>query len=534
MMNLKTILICILLLSQVLFAKSVKLETFIQSVVEQFEAGKYQEALGEIALLLKNKEIASHPRSRGLLLYWKGLTNIRLNEYDEGIENLSEAIKLKFKSKDIHYEFGQALYVSERLKEARLAFRESVRNKYKTGVSLYYIAFISQQLKDYKKAVGFYSMIEKLGKKEKKDVLQASRMQTADIYLAQVEKLPNSFSSIEKYVIPQYRKALKVDADSKLAEQIQKKIIEIQKRYDLLVFKMRNGRATSFPRFFVRGNLGYSIDDNVTSTAEDTKENLDEDDYKSGYLDAGIYSRYTLYPNSSFSVSPEINLNYRKYSSDSDSIKPYNSLSATVGVQVNVEHSFKQSPATTYLNVDYTYKEDDANFDDTLEKSSDTLSFTISEEVQFWVDNPTTFRYRLTQTEAVDEEFSFNTHSIIWEQVLSLSNLSIFFYTAFDLNSYENNSDLDNSALTLRGDLLFPTFFNLFNPNLYISILKTNYSNDSERAEQSLIEYGATLSRPLTEKLYLNFLFSNESQTGKADSDNYRGVTMGMNLDYYY
>ena len=55
-MNLKIIAICILLVCQGALSKTVKLETFIQSVVEQFEDGKYQEALGEISLLLKNNE----------------------------------------------------------------------------------------------------------------------------------------------------------------------------------------------------------------------------------------------------------------------------------------------------------------------------------------------------------------------------------------------------------------------------------------------------------------------------------------------
>jgi hypothetical protein len=327
---------------------------------------------------------------------------------------------------------------------------------------------------------------------------------------------------------------LDVDSSSRLAEQIQNKIIEIQKRYDLLVFKMRNGRATSFPRFFVRGSLGYSIDDNVTNIIEEDKKSVEEDDYKSGYLDSGIYSRYTIYPNSSFSVSPEINLNYRKYTSDADSIKPFNSLSATFGLQINVEHNYNKSPATTYLNIDYTYREDDVNLDDTLEKSSDTTSFTISEELQFWINNPTTLRYRYTQTKAVEDVSSFDTHSLIWEQVLALSNFSIFFYTAYDLNSYQENSQSDTSSITLRADLLLPAFFGLFNPNLYISGLKTNYINDTERGESTLIEYGGTLSRPLSNKIFLNFIFSIESQTAKADTDVHRGSSMGLNLDYYY
>ncbi len=533
----KSLLLFIILLSCSGFAGAqVKksLKDLTSSASDAFEAGDYQKTVVEIEKLLSVDSISKNLESKGLLLYWKGISNIRMNEYEDGIKNLEEAIKLKFPADDIHYEYGQALYVSERLNEARLAFSESVKAKYKVGVSLYYIAFISQQLGSQKKAVNFYTMIEKLPQSEKESILQASRMQIADIYLTQVEKLPNSFSSIEKYVIPQYEKALQVDENSNLAQEIERKIKEIQRKYDLLVFRMRNGRPTSFPRYFIRSSIAYGFDDNVRNLDETSKGDLKEEDFASPYYNASIYSRYTFYPSSALSVSPELTLSYTDYQTDSDEIKAFNNLSIIAGLQLNYEHLYNGIAATTYLNFDYTYRDDDGNSDDVLEKASDTVSITLSEELQFWRGNPSTFRYRFTQSTAVEETLSFDAHSFIYEQFLSLKSFSIFLYTSYDISRFAENEDQDTNSYTLRSDFLLDSFYDLFNPNLFVSTTQTSYLNDTDRGTSSLIEYGVTLSRPISEKVYLNFFYNIESQSGKEDQDTHSGTVVGGSLEYYY
>lgn len=499
-----------------------------------FKAGDYKKTISEIEKLQKIESISNNSRVQGLMFYWMGISNIRINEYDIGILNLEKAIKLKFSAEDIHYEYGQALYVAEQLSKARLAFSESVKAKYKVGVSIYYIAYISQQLGNQKKAVNFYTSIEKLPEIEKASVLQASRMQIADIYLAQVEKLPNSFASIEKYVIPQYEKALKTDQESNLASEIKRKIKEIQRKYDLLVFRMRNGRPTSFPRYFIRSSLAYGFDDNVRNLNESSKGELNEEDFASAYYNATIYSRYTFYPNSSLSVSPELTLSYTDYQTDTQEIKTFNNLSIIGGVQLNYEHLYNGIAATTYLNLDYTYRDDDANSDDVLEKASDSIGVTLSEELQFWRGNPSTFRYRYSQSTAVDETLSFDAHSFIYEQFLASQSFSIFLYSSLDFSRFSQNDDQDTNSYTLRSDFLLSSFYDLFNPNLFISTTQSSFVNDSDRGDVSLIEYGATLSRPVSEKLYLNVFYNIESQSGLSDQDTHSGSTVGASLEYYY
>ena len=61
----------------------------------------------------------------------------RLNDFENAEINLSKAIKSKYITKDIYYEYGQVLYVSDKYKKARVAFKRSFKKKYKRGLISY-------------------------------------------------------------------------------------------------------------------------------------------------------------------------------------------------------------------------------------------------------------------------------------------------------------------------------------------------------------------------------------------------------------
>lgn len=501
-----------------------------------YDSGKYEEALKGLEQV--QVKVADHVKNKtdiqGLIYYWKGLCYIKQNEFETGNEYLKKAMDIKFKASDIYYEYGQSLYALDKMKEARIAFKKSVRMKYKMAVSLYYIAYISQNLMDYKKAVSFYNAIEKLDDEEKADVLQAARMQVADIYLKQVEKMPNTFQSVKKYVIPQYEKALKVNKKSKLANDIRAKIKKVQKRYDLMLFKMRNGVPTQTPRHFVKLSMLYGTNNNVNASDAQTLASLESKDYSSVYSNARLFGRYSLYPNSSYSISPEVSMDYTKYLSDSDYIKPNNMLIYRAGMQVNYEHIYNNTPATLYLNFDYTNIEDDADADNTLAKASSKTTVTVSEGIQLWSGNPTTMRYKLARSTAVNATNSYSTNSIIWEQILYKGSQTFFFYTAFDMTRYPKANTSNTNAATIRVDWILPTLGGVINPNFFVSDKMTNYIENTDRGTTSLVSYGLSLNRPIATKWYMTFDLVINSQTGKDTTDIYKSRKMSLNLDYIY
>ena len=158
----------------------------------------------------------------------------------------------------------------------------------------------------------------------------------------------------------------------------------------------------------------------------------------------------------------------------------------------------------------------------------------MSETLQFWIQNPTTLRYTYVQSDHEDTDLSYTTHSFVWEQILTFQSFTVFLYNSFDINGYQNDESASNNSLTIRGDLLLPDFYQLFNPNLFLSTTQTKYTDNDERDSTSLISYGFNLSRPLFKKVFINLSYSIEDQTGEISSDTYKGSLIGLNLDYYY
>lgn len=528
-MNGKTLLIFIIFFTTTFsaYGGSEVTKKLIQNVYTDFEAGKYSDVIQRLELFAAKNE-HEDKSVLGLVYYWMAMSYTKLNDFEKAEDFFIKSLSLGYRSQDIYYEYGQVLYVASKYKRARIAFKKSVQEKYKIGVSLYYIAFISQELKDYKKAVSFYNMIEKLPKAESKDVLQAARMQVGDIYLSQIERQRDPFQGIEKYVVPQYNKALAFDGESALAAEIKQKIESLQRKYELILFKMRNGKPTSRPPHYLKANILYGSNNNATANSDPTSDDVGT------YIQTGIFSRYSFYPNSSFSYAPEISASYTKYNSDSTSLLPLNNYYIKTALKMNYEHLYKKDPATFYIDFDYTYNADDADADKSFAVSDNTYGVTLSEELVLWKNNPSTFRFRYEQVAAEEESSKKSSMTLTYEQPVILKWATLFFYNSYAVASYTEADTSNTNILTNRLDTIFPTFYGLFNPTVYISNTATNYINDSDKGTPNLISYGLNLNRPVGKNLYLTFDYGMSSQKADLDSLNYTQQLMTLNLDLIY
>lgn len=517
------------------YAESNSTETQIKNIFKKFSDGNYQETLDLIKELESNQKVHAQNEKNiiGIIEYWKAITYSRMNEYPLSLNHFESSIKLKYIPKDLYYEYGQALYVSEKLLEARIAFKKSVQKNYKKGVSLYYIAFISQTLKDFNKASNYYHEIEKLPVEEKSDVIQAARMQMGDIYWDKVKQRPNVYSAITKYVIPQYENALAWDDESTMAPTIKQKIEDLQRKYDIELFQMRNGRNTARPPYFLKVNMLYGNNDNINLLDSSSIESSTED-VGANYQSIGFFGRYTFYPNSSFSIAPELVINTTKYVSDSETIFANDNYSIKTALKINYEKTYNNAPATTYFDISYTTSSDDADADKKLESNYTQTMISISEERQFFIGNPTILRLKYSQNNDVTQTQSLNTSSLIWEQLINFGAFNFYLYSSYDLTRYPDAKESDTDGFTARGDFIFPTLWNLFNPILFASINQAKYINDDSRDTTNLVTYGLSLNRPVGKNWYITLNYSQGSQSAKLDSDIYEQKNMSLNLDYIY
>lgn len=507
----------------------------LEKIYSQFKSGSYEEALSGLNKISPSQKSSGEVKNlEGLVHYWKGLCLLRLNEFDQGLNELEHAIRLKYEANDIYYEYGQALYTSLKLKTARKAFRKSILKRYKMAVSMYYIASISQELGDLKTAATFYNGIEKLPEKEKTQVVQAARMKLGDIYMEQIKKQGGGAQDIEKYALKQYRSALSWDDKGPLALEIKNKIETIERRYDLVMFQLRNGRPTARPPHFFKANITYTQDDNVNALGDESKKTMDAKQYAAASSDTGFYGRYAFYPNATFSLVPQIKFGHTNYFSDEKEITKNNGYFFTATVQGTYEHTFNDSPATTFLDVGHTYNADDADQDDKIEKSDTTTGFTLSEQVQLWRGHPTIFRLKHYQTQAEDETADRTLTGATYEQIINLGATALYLYTAFDQTRYAQYNSEDNDAVTGRLDVLLPDLYGLFNTNLYGSVTQTNYLNDSDRGAPELSTFGVNFNRPFGRNYftYLDIAFS--SQSASLDADIYKRQKISLNIDYIF
>jgi len=203
-------------------------------------------------------------------------------------------------------------------------------------------------------------------------------------------------------------------------------------------------------------------------------------------------------------------------------------------LKVNYEHLYKALPATMYLDFDYTYNADDADADEKFAASDTTYGFQLSEELQMWANNPTTFRFRYENVAAEVDTAQNTSFSFNYEQVFILNWATLFWFNSYRMTSFPNAEENDINTLTSRMDIILPTFYRLFNPTLYFSYMFTAYPNNSDRGVPGLSGYGVNLSRPLSKRYYLTFDYGVNTQNATLEEDNYNQSIMTLNLDYIY
>ncbi|MDA8793515.1 tetratricopeptide repeat protein [Bacteriovoracaceae bacterium] len=475
----------------------------------------------------------------GLIFYWRGLISSKLHEYPNAIENFEKSIRLKYKSDDMYYEYAQALYAQEELKKSRRAFRASVKNKYKMAVSLYYMAYLSQVLKDYKKSVAYYSAIERLDdNEEKSSVLQAARMQIGDIYLMQAEKLPNAFRAVDKHVIPQYEEAWKFDKTSDLGKQIKKKIEDLQRKYELVLFRMRNGRPTLRPPYFLRLVQAFNYDSNINAVTDDLVEDTDNtlDTWASATTFLG---RYTFYVKDVVSVAPEARLIYTKHLTDEDYIYTNDNYSANLAIRNTYEHMLFGKQASLLFDFDNTRTVNDTDenseADRTLELSSTTNTFMLGERFVYGSLGETVLRYRSGSTVNENSE-DYSNSGFTWEQVFTLfrSTLLITMITK-DQTRYEETDTLDTDAMTYRVDFIPPRLFGFATVSYGLSMTNTDYINDDDKGPQTTLSPSLTFTRTIGYGIRGNVTWGQTVVTdAEEDANNYNKTTYGFNLEYVF
>lgn len=534
----------ILLCSLSLFAHSEELikETeghsrneILKSALAYFSEGKYTATAEELNLVVK-KLLEAKQIDRNLLglsYYWKGICFNRLQEFPQAINSFEEALKYNYKPVDIHYEFGQALYAADKLLKARVQFKESLRRKFKSAISLYYIGYISKEMGELKKAFQFFKSINKLDEKEAKDVRQASEMQIADIYLEQVEKKVDAFKAIETVVIPQYQNAHDLDPESGLAPLINDKIVKLQRKYDLILFELRNGRPTLNPPYFVRFSEEVGKDTNVLFSPTGTT--ISKAKQSSMYSRTDVIGKYTFYHRDFFSISPEFRFTKTHYFNRIPEIYRNDNYLMAPAIRTSYEHSLWKKPASFLVDYDYNEAHRDVNAEKKLIFSSRSHAVTFGERFKYFNFGESTIRLRRRILKSYISSSDSNSTSFIFEQIKSLSTNTLLFYFSYDRLRVTNEL-YDTNALTFRTDLIMGRVLDLFTPSFGLAMTSTDPINDREnRGRELMINPSVRLTKTFLKSWRANLKYDYQKNTSNDTTNfSYKKSTYSLEVEYLF
>jgi tetratricopeptide (TPR) repeat protein len=520
----------LVLLSTLIIDES-KADSIFQNAQNLYSQGKYQATVQELTKI--EEKVKTDVKSLGLVHYWKGMAYNRLQEYPSSETEFKMALSHNYNPQDLHYELGQSLFASEKLIDARIQFSESFKRAFKISASLYYMAYISKELGETENAKTLYESIMKLPDSESQEAKQAASFQLADIKFLESEKKPDVFRAMKTEVLPAYENAIAVNPDSALVPKIQEKIKEIQKKYELVLFQLANGRQALVPPYFLRVAQEIGVDTNVTFSPTETT--IAKSKQSSFFSKSEVMGRYTFYHKNYFSYSPELRFTNTYYFNRVPEIYKNDNYFMVPAIRTSYEHTFLGAPASFLVDYEYNEAQRDVNAKERLEFSSRAHVFMIGERFKFTSLGETVLRLRQRSFESYIEASSSKTTSLVFEQVLGFSKNTFLFYGSLD--RVRVNSDvLDTNAMTLRADWLLPKFNDWFNPSLGMGLTVTDPINDrSDRGLETLVNPFLRLSRSFGKNWRLNSRFEYQRNNSK-DKKNFAFTKniAGMELEYIF
>jgi tetratricopeptide (TPR) repeat protein len=504
-----------------------------KEAVRLFSEGKYLTTALELKNIEQNLDTSAGKDIRGLIAYWSGICFNRLQDFPQSIFHFDKSLGLNYAPQDIHYEYGQALFAAEKLSQARLQFRESLKRKFKRAVSLYYIAYISKEMGERKKAFTFFRSIDKLDDDEAKEVKQAAEMQIADIYLEQTEKRSDAFKTVEDYVIPQYQKAYDLDKDSSLALIIQDKIVKLQRKYDLILFQLRNGRPTLNPPYLVRFAQEFGQDSNVTFSPAGTT--ISKAKQASGYSRSDFVGRYTFYHKDFFSIAPEFRFNRTYYFNRVPEIYRNDNYLMAPAVRTAYEHTLWKKPASFLLDYDYNEARRDVEAKKELKFSSRSHTIMVGERFNFFSGGESIVRLRQRMLESYLPSSDSTLTSLVFEQIRSINTSTLLFYLSYDRMKVKD-SRFDTNGFTFRTDLILGRVRDWFTPSFGLMLTSTDPINDREaRGRELLFNPSARLSKTFKQHWRGNLKFDYQNNKSKDEANfAYKKTIYAFELEYLF
>ncbi|MDD4975536.1 MAG: tetratricopeptide repeat protein [Bacteriovorax sp.] len=500
-----------------------------------FQAEQYQEAIDSL------KALDDKTLSQGKKAYLTGLSYSRQRKYDLAILHFKKASKEDDSSLDLHYEYGQALYANNNLKQARDEFYKSAGKNFNYTASIYYAAYISELLDDVIMAKFNYKKLIKDGRTDKK-ILQISLFQYTKILLKMMRREEESLKTVERnlvrldinltnyiprYIFPLLKKALDVDPTSQLGVEIAQFTSNLTEEFKLDPNTMENGRRISPDRLYVNIAQRLKYDDNIALTKK-----------ASAIYETEAFAKYDFVVKKKVIIAPELRLTYTKHrAQETPEVYQNDSFSLGSAIRNKFEHTYKGRPATFLLNLEYASIYKDWKIVHQQNFFSKTYAVGIGEQFSLTNYGETYFKIKHTGYTDQTEIANSKTFNISADQYISLQEGQHLLIATLDLGqlNYDENETLSNNTYLARIVYLAFELVPTYTLQMIFSASITDTKKQKEQRGYELnLNPAIDISKALTNKIRLAVNYNFIHNSSKQAQYEYRKQVVGAELSYTF
>lgn len=471
-----------------------------------FKKGAYSQAI-EKAETIK----ATDKETVGTVDFFIASAHAKLQNFEKAAEFYQKTIAAGQNPPGLHYDYGQALYATQKLKEAEQAFRKSIINKFKMGASAYYIAYIRQTLDDKPGAKDFYARIGKLSN-DPDQVKQAALLQIAEMAMDEANDMKDKEKDspalkakrkrfLEGDVSNLYKRARDYSPETDTAQLAEGKLKDIDKELDAMVEKMRNGNPMPRQAYTLSLSQDFTFDSNVITRADEALAQVSNKDaliWKTSML-----ARYQFNFAKTVSVIPELNssISYHSRRTQGDVFQNDNLVIAPA-LRSKIEHWSAGKAATMGLDYEFNYMLRDWAKSHKFQYYTRSHNFVVTERVRWFSAGATTLKLNIKFVENYNPAKNNYSPGISLTQLFGLGG-GLNLVTTVSSDYLHARDDVnDESNYKLRNSVTFSKFWMDidFTPTLALSF-KDTMKQKGARGNEFTLNPSIAFTKELVKRL---------------------------------
>lgn len=503
-------LLLLLLLAAPAFADENKALT---EAFTHYRKGAYPQAIA-----VAEKIQASDSATQADVAFFIATAQSKLQAYDKAAAAYAKAEKLGYTGESLNYDYGQALYASQKLKEAEAQFKASIVKKFKVSASAYYVGFIRQTLDDDAGAVDFYNRIQRVSNDEEK-VKQPALFQIAEIQKEKVEKAglkkEKRLQALNKDVLPLYKRARDFESDTPTAEAAEAKITAIEGELSALVERFRNGVPVPKQPYSLRLSQEFGYDSNVITQADEALISVSNKD--SFYSKTSLLTKYQFNFKRMWSVTPELSTNAQFYARRSTPrVYQNDNITIAPAVRTKWEHWSRGEAATMLFDAEFNLMLRDYQVRHAFPFYSRYWQFTLGERVKWWKTGTTTLKAGIKLFESNDPSRNSYSPSLSIAQNIKTGGGDLQNTFTIDYLTARNDVN-DERNYKLKSNITYQKLFWKLDMTPSLSLnLKDTMKQKGSRGNEILFNPSVNFMRELGQKVESNFEYAYSKNYSKA------------------